>query len=154
MSPSLRPAAVAALALGGVLAGCSSEPRADLAPVPTPVHVRSQSCGAEYGGCREPMAGLVLEVGSSPCGTLVHDTRLVGTALRITLKGMKGYGGLCWTVVQPVQEWISYGVLSDTPYPETVELVLRGQVDRYRLVSDSLAPITTSFSTPRPWGTR
>lgn len=125
------------------LAGCSAEPAADLLPVPTPVYVGMAPCATGTAGCTgQPTLGLSAGWYPSIPNLIVVATRRQGTTLRIALEGVKERGML--TALGPATAHVDLGAA------HTVELVWNGQVDRYRVVSaDSLAPLATSFSTPR-----
>lgn len=134
------------------LAGCSAA-RDALLPLPTPVQVRTATCAMPLGGCREDLPGLILEIGTSTCYSVVYARVLRGPVLRIDLKGMATLEDPPCVEGMPAQAGIPYGYAfpQTGPVPETVEIVYKGRLDRYRVASpDSLVPLATSFTTLRP----
>ena len=143
----LAAAALACLAL----VGCSSADVERL-PVPTPVSIMAVPCAIAGIQCATGQPAVIsVSAGMYPTAgyTLAGRIRRDGTRLRITLLGVES-PEVGATIDTPAHAQFELGAAS---LPETVELALGAQVDRYRVgvVRDSvvLTPVSATFSRTR-----
>ncbi len=143
---------LAALALTCLALGACSSTDVDRVPVLTPVVIVAWPCsvGGIRCGAGQP-AVISVSAGMYPTAgyTLAGRIRRDGTRLRITLLGVES-PEVGATIDTPAHAQFELGAAS---LPETVELALGAQVDRYRVgvVRDSvvLTPVSTTFSRTR-----
>lgn len=146
---------LAAFALVCLALGACSSADADVErlPIPTPVGVLALPCtliGLECAPGEKAILGV--SAGLFGClGYAINGTsRRQGTTLRISLRDVTEPRGACATANGPARG--QFGLGSGT-LPETLDLELGAQVDRYRVgvVRDSvvLTPVSATFSRTR-----